>query len=211
MRKIKPWKFQDNDAPNEPQQTVITDYKEPSYIEITNNKVYFYSDIDRDKLLVLVKVLKDREDEMIFRKITWNLNETPTIHLHIQSYGGLAHAGFGGYDHIRSLKIPIYTYIDGVAASAATLLSIGGTKRFIYRNSFMLIHSARQEYWGSYTYDELTEAKENMDYLMKALKRVYLERTKIPEKKLNKLLQNDLYFNADEALEYGLVDEIIET
>ena len=215
-------KIQNDKAVPEPtinQEPQIVEYKEPGFVETVNNRIYFYADIEREKMLMFIKTLKDKGDEMIARKLTWNLEEVPPIHIHIQSYGGWAHAGFSGFDHISSMKyrwspelevdIPIYTYVDGVAASAATLLVIGGTKRFIQRNGFMMIHQIRTDYWGTYTHEEMKDHQKNNENLMAALKRLYLERTKIPEKTLDELLTRDLYFTAEECVEYGLVDSII--
>lgn len=205
------WKMQEGSVPppeldQEPQ---FVEYKEPGFVEIINNQMYYYADIDREKTLVLTKNLKQLEDELITRKQVWDLSEIPILHLHIQSYGGFAHAGFAAYDHIRSLNIPLYTYVDGVCASAATLLILGGKKRFIQKNAFMLIHQLRTDYWGTFTHEQIKDQQENGENLMKALKSVYLEKTKLTAKKLDELLKHDLYFNSAQCLEFGLVDEII--
>ena len=190
-------------------EPLLNEYKEPGFVEIVNNRIYFYADIDREKTLVLTKNLKNLEDELITRKQVWDLNEIPTLHLHIQSPGGQAHAGFAMYDLIRNLQIPIYTYVDGVAASAATLLIIAGKKRFIYKNSFMMIHQVKHDFWGIFTHENLKDQMENDENDMKILKTVYLKETKLTEEKLDELLKHDLYFTAEQCLECGLVDHII--
>jgi ATP-dependent Clp endopeptidase proteolytic subunit ClpP len=195
--------------PDIDKQPQLVEYKEPGYVEVINNRIYFYADIDRDKMLTLVKTLKEREDEMFMRHKTWQMDSVPNLRLYIQSYGGWAHAGFAGYDHIKNMDIPIHTYIDGVAASAATLLTLAGSKRYIHQNAFMMIHQARYDYWGTYTHNELEDQVENAKNLMEALKKVYLKETKIPEKKLEEILNHDLYFSAEECIEYGLADEIV--
>jgi len=205
------WKLQEGSVPppEMDQEPQFVEYKEPGFVEIINNQMYYYADIDREKTLALTKNLKNLEDELITRRQVWNLSEIPTLHLHIQSYGGYAHAGFSAYDHIRTLDIPIYTYVDGVAASAATLLILAGKKRFIQRNAFMLIHQLRTDYWGTFTHEQMKDQQENNENLMSALKRVYLEHTKLTEEKLEELLKHDLYFDAEKCLEFGLVDEIV--
>jgi ATP-dependent Clp endopeptidase proteolytic subunit ClpP len=204
-------RLQENITPQEELlvEPILNEAKEPGFVEIINNRIYFYADIDREKTLVLTKNLKNLEDELITRKQVWDLSEIPTLHLHIQSYGGAAHAGFAAYDLIRNLQIPIHTYVDGVAASAATLLIVAGKKRFIHQNSFMLIHQARYDLWGTLTHHQLEDQLENDRNLMKTLKKVYLKETKITEEKLDELLKHDLYFTAEQCLKYGLVDEII--
>lgn len=185
------------------------EYKEPGYVEILNNRIYFYADIDRDKMLILMKALREKENDLLHMQQTWGLDTPPPLHLYIQSYGGYAHAGFSGHDQIKSLNVPVYTYVDGVAASAATLLTIAGTKRFIQKNSVMLIHQARAEYWGLITHEELKDEMENSEKTMKIIKNIYLENTKLTDKDLDKLLTRDLYFDAKTCLEKGLVDFIV--
>ena len=71
----------------------------------------------------------------------------------------------------------------------------------------MLIHQLSSGLWGKY--EEIKDDMENCDKLMKMIKDIYAEYTKIPKKKLNEILKHDLWFDADQCLEYGLVDEII--
>lgn len=187
----------------------LIEYKEPGYVEVINNRIYFYADIDREKVLTLVKTLKEREDEMFMRHKTWQMDTVPNLRLYIQSYGGMAHAGFAAYDHIKNMNIKVHTYVDGVVASAATLITLAGSRRYIHKHAFMMIHQARMDYWGSYTHNELEDQSKNSKNLMIALKNVYLKETKIPEEKLDEILDHDLLFTSDECLKYGLVDEII--
>jgi len=192
-----------------PQGASLSD-EEKGFLESTTyNKIYFYSDITPDRILMLTKMLQEKIDDFAFKKQIWSLAENPILHLHIQSYGGLVHSALATYDAIKTSKIPIHTYVDGVSASAATLLNIAGTKRFIYENSFMLIHQVRMEYWGTFTHQELSDDQKNSENLMKALKKIYLESTKLKESKIDELMKHDLYFSAEECLEHGLVDEIV--
>lgn len=199
-----------NTIPNmELDDSQLPEYREPGTIEVMNNNIYFYSDIEREKMLLLTKTLKQLEEDILLKQQQWSLESPMPIHLHVQSYGGVAHSGLAGYDHLLNMKVPVYTYVDGVSASAATLLNVAGSKRFIYKNAFMLIHQTRYNYWGIYTHEDIKEELENSKNLMKVLKKIYLERTKIPEKTLDELMKKDLYFDAEESLRYGLVDYII--
>ena len=211
MKYRRAWLQQEEENPikKNDEQPNLNDYKEPGYVEVINNRIYFYADIDQSKILHLIKTIKEKEDEMIVKQRTWLLDAPPTIHLHIQSYGGYVHAGMAAYDHIKNLKVPVHTYVDGVSASAATLLNISGVKRFIYKNAFMLIHQISYAYWGTFTHENLKDEMQNSDNLMTVLKKIYLESTGIPEKKLNELLKKDLYFTAEDCLKYNLVDSII--
>ena len=110
-------------------------------------------------------------------------------------------------DTILRCKVPVNTYVDGFCASAATFLSVVGSKRFISRNSYMLIHQLSSSFWGIYS--EFKDEKENLYLMMKTIKNVYKEYTKVPMKKIDEILKHDLMWDAKTCLKYGLVDEII--
>lgn len=191
------------------QGPILLERAEPGFIETTDNRIYFYSEIERDKILQLVRTLKMKSDDMIVQQKTWTLETPPPLYLHIQSYGGTSHAGLAALDHILQIRkvVPIYTVIDGVAASAATFISIVGTKRYIHKHAFTLIHQLSTYFWG--TYEELKDEKYNCDKLMDLVKNIYSEYTKVPVKILEDTLKKDVYFNAKESLKYGIVDNII--
>ena len=85
--------------------------------------------------------------------------------------------------------------------------TVVGTRRYMSRNSYMLIHQLSTGFWG--TYSNFEDEKQNLDLMMKNIKNVYKEYTKIPMKKLNEILKHDLMWDAKTCLEYGMVDEII--
>jgi len=111
-------------------------------------------------------------------------------------------------DEILNSKVNVNTIVDGCAASAATLMSVAGKNRYIKEHSYMLIHQLSSMFWGNY--EQLKDDMENSNKFMETLKKIYRERTKIPMKKLNEILKHDLWLSPKEALEYGLVDEIIK-
>ena len=129
------------------------------------------------------------------------------IRLHICSYGGSVFSGFAAVDYIAGCKVPVHSYIDGCAASAATLMSVVAEKRYIHKHSFMLIHQLSSGMWGNY--EALKDSMENCDILMETIRDIYNKHTKIPKKQLNDILKRDLWFDAETCLKYGLVDEII--
>ncbi len=70
------------------------------------------------------------------------------IELTINSTGGSVYDAFFAIDAIKNLKIDVHTIASGYCASAATLLSLSGKKRFITKNTNMLIHEIRSGFWG---------------------------------------------------------------
>ena len=151
-------------------------------------------------------------DESIFA-ITSNLiniqnNDNTEINLHIKSQGGSLLPTLGLVDVIRTSDIPINTYIDGYAASAATLISIVGANRLMNKHGVMLIHQIKMG--SEYSkYNEIKDYAENADTLMNIIKDLYLEYSNLDEKKLNYLLDHDLWLNSTVCKDYGLIDIII--
>jgi len=176
------------------------------HIAVHENKIYYYAGVNRESAAELNKKI----GELQVRSFTManNLDVEPyPIHLHINSGGGSIISGIASMDTILRCKVPVYTYVDGFAASAATFLTIVGNKRFISRHSYMLIHQLTSNFWGKYS--EFQDAKQNLDLMMDTIKNVYKKYTKVPVRKLNKILKHDLMWDAETCLKYGLVDEII--
>ena len=86
-------------------------------------------------------------------------------------------------------------------------MSVVGDHRFMSRNSYMLVHQLSTSFWG--TYANFEDEKQNVDLMMKSIKSVYEEYTKIPMKKLDEILKHDLMWDAETCLKYGMIDEII--
>ena len=140
-------------------------------------------------------------------QLQYNTEIPPPIHLHIQSEGGSLYHTLYIIDLIDNLDTDVYTYIDGFAASAATLISVVGKKRFMTKNSLMLIHQLSGTDSGKF--NELQDQMSNMSILMSILTNVYLNYTKIDKETLSQLLKKDLWLDSETCLNYGLVDEIL--
>ena len=200
------WGKKEEPPPKEDSKSQQEEKARPSFIEVVENRIYFYSDINTDKVLQLNRNLRNKGIDLQREAMVQN-REPADIYLHIQSYGGSIFAGMAGMDEIIKSIVPVYTMIDGCCASAATFLSICGRKRFINRHAYMLIHQLSSFMWGKY--EEFKDEMQNLDKIMVMIKKVYAEYTKIPTKKLEEILKHDLWFEANECKEYGLVDEII--
>jgi len=194
------------EPPKEDPKSQQEEKARPSFIEVVENRIYFYSDINTDKILQLNRNLRNKGIDLQREAMVQN-REPADIYLHIQSYGGSIFAGMAGMDEIIKSIVPVHTMIDGCCASAATFLSVCGKKRFINRHAYMLIHQLSSFMWGKY--EEFKDEMQNLDKIMVMIKKVYGEYTKIPTKKLEEILKHDLWFDADQCLAYGLVDEIV--
>lgn len=151
------------------------------------------------------KIIIDEEFDNI--KIDVNYNKI-NINLYITTNGGSVYDVFAIIDVIKSMKIPVHTICKGCVASAGTLLSLAGKKRYITKNSYMLIHEIRSGCWGKFTY--LTENYNNSQQIMDHIKSYYIENTKITKEELDNQLKQDIFWNATTCLEKGIVDEIID-
>lgn len=176
------------------------------HISVQDNKIYFYSGVNRNACCELNKKISELEAKAV--TLSQNLDtQTPPIKLFINSGGGNIVSGISSMDTILRSKVPINTYVDGFSASAATFLTVVGTHRYMSRNSYMLVHQLSTQFWG--TYSNFEDEKQNLDLMMKNIKNIYKEYTKIPMKKLNEILKHDLLWDANTCLEYGMIDEII--
>ena len=176
------------------------------HISVQDNKIYFYAGVNRDACSELNKKISELETKAI--TLSNNLDvDAPPIKIFINSGGGSIVSGVSSMDTILRCKVPVWTYVDGFAASAATFMSVVGSHRFMSRNSYMLVHQLSTSFWG--TYANFEDEKQNVDLMMKSIKSVYEEYTKIPMKKLDEILKHDLMWDAKTCLEYGMIDEII--
>ena len=195
------------DKSDEGHVTLSDIFKVPESVVSIDNHIYFYSEVDRSSILELNKKISELENSIKIMCIKYGmpLDSTP-IYLHINSYGGSVHAAMAGVDKILSCPIPITTFIEGAAASAATLLSVVGDKRVISPHSTMLIHELSSMFWGKY--HELIDDMQNAKMLMDMIYGIYNDYTKISKSKLTKMLEKDIWLPAKKCLEYGLVDEV---
>lgn len=173
-----------------------------------SNHIYYYSDVEHKSCLDLNKALQEKADELLTISLKNNFGR-PKIFLHINSYGGYIFSGISSMDTILRLKdwVDIITIVEGGTASAGTFLSVVGTERWMTRNSFMLIHQLSGCTYGKYR--DLKDDMKNNDEIMKMIKNIYAKYTNVPESEIDKILDHDLWWDADTCLRYGLIDKII--
>ena len=167
------------------------------------NKIYYYESIEKTPILELIKQLKTLEKTLIDIKYTYDVE--PVIKLHIYSNGGDAFMGLSIYDFIKTLKVPVYTYIDGLIASAATFLFLAGEKRFMTENGNILIHQISTGFWGKF--EDLEDEYKNITELMKIAKNIYTSNTKMTKKTIDTIIKRELYINYNDALKYGIINK----
>ncbi len=176
-------------------------------IKRDNNHVYFYSEVDRSSIQHLIELLMEAEKYCIEMKHSLRVKKIP-IFLHINSFGGCVFSAFNAIDYMETCSVPIYTVVEGSTASAGTLMSVCGKKRYIRKNAYMLIHQLSSECWGKMA--EIEDSYKNLKGLMTRIRSHYKEHTAIPKDELKVMLKHDLWMTSDKCIEYGLVDEIYE-
>ena len=170
-----------------------------------NNHIYFYAEVNRQNIFDLIDLIRKCEIDNIITAHKNCLDDIP-IFIHISSFGGLLFDAFTAIDVIQACKVPVHTIIDGPTASAGTLISVVGQKRYMRPNAYMLIHQLSSSSWGKMA--ELEDEHENNTMLMKRIKDIYMDNASIPKKQLSEILKHDLWWDLNKCMDYGLIDEV---
>jgi ATP-dependent protease ClpP protease subunit len=177
-------------------------------VVVDENKVYFYAPVSADTVLELNQILRSLDVEMRCLSVRFGMPEPFPIELHIHSDGGDLFSGLAAADTISGLRTPVHTYVEGSAASAATLMSVCGKRRFITHSSLMLIHQL-SALMVEGTHEQFRDEFINQELLMVKIKDIYRKHTRLSEDVLEELLKHDLLLDANRCLELGLVDEVV--
>lgn len=172
-----------------------------------DNNIYFQDDIDYDTVSELNREMREMRSRLLQMSRDFNI-DPPPIKLHLTTNGGLVHAALSAIDCINEMDgVEVHTIVDGYVASAGTLISVCGDKRFIKRNAVMLIHELRSEMWGKMS--DMEDEMKNLKKMSEAIRDIYLQNTKLKRADLSRILKKDINWESHECLEKGLVDEII--
>jgi ATP-dependent protease ClpP protease subunit len=207
MKKYWHLEAKDDNEENKEGPFMMAGSPDDSKVSSEYNSIYFYSGVTRQDNMNLNKLILNTGQKMKSIELCYKLPEPPKVYLHINSYGGSVFAGFGTVDYIRSCSVPVVSTIDGCAASAATIMSVVASERYIQEHAFMLIHQLSSGMWGKF--EAMKDDMKNNEMLMKKIIKIYEEHTKIPKSKIAQILQRDLWWDARTCLKYGLVDDIV--
>lgn len=169
------------------------------------NHLYFNDDITYESAFQLNKELRQLEQKLRLVAVAQGMEPQP-IYLHITTDGGCIHGAFSIVDCIQGLGLPVYTVAEGFVASAGTLITLAGEKRYITPNSYMLIHELRSGVWGKMSVIE--EEYGNLQKVMTHIVDYYHRRTNMSKKELGKLLVKDVIWNAADCVSHNLVHEV---
>ena len=170
-----------------------------------------YSRLLRDRIIFLVGDINDYSANIIIAQLLFLESENPSreIHLYINSNGGLVTAGLGVFDTMRYIKSPVSTTCVGQAASMAALLLAAGKKgmRRMLPNSRAMIHQPLGGFSGQASDIEI-HSREILA-MKQRLNKILSELTGKSLRRIIADTERDFFFTADEAVKYGLIDEVV--
>ena len=172
-----------------------------------------YSRLLKDRIIFLGSPIDDDVANSVIAQLLFLAADDPEkdIYLYINSPGGSVTAGLGIYDTMQYIKPDVSTICVGMAASMGSLLLAAGAKGkwFALPNSEIMIHQPLGGVRG-----QATDIKIHADWILKTkekLNQIYVKHTGQPYEKIERDTDRDFFMSAEEAVEYGLVDRVIET
>lgn len=188
----------------------------PMVIEQTgrSERAYdIYSRLLKDRIVFIGNPIEDNLANTVIAQLLFLQTEDPEkdIHLYINSPGGVVSSGLAIYDTMQYIKPDIATYCLGQAASMGALLLTAGTrgKRFVLPHSRVMIHQPMGGFQGQASDIEI-HAKEIMK-MKETLNGILAKHTNQPIEKIEVDTERDYFMSGQEAKEYGIIDEVIET
>lgn len=186
----------------------------PTVIETTNRgeRAYdIYSRLLKDRIIMLGSQIDDNVANSIVSQLLFlqAQDSEKDIYLYINSPGGSVTAGFAIYDTIQHIKPDVQTICIGMAASMGSFLLAAGAKgkRFALPNAEVMIHQPLGGAQGQAT--EIEIAANHILKTREKLNRILSERTGQSIEKIKKDTDRDNFLTAEEAKEYGLIDEVM--
>ena len=171
-----------------------------------------YSRLLKERVIFLVGPIDDYVANVVVAQLLFLESENPDkdINLYINSPVGVVTAGLAIYDTMRFLKPDVSTMVIGQAASMGSFLLAAGTKgkRYALPNSRVMIHQPSGGAQGQATDIEI-QAKEIL-YLRRRLNEELAQNTGQPIERIERDVERDLFFNAQDAKAYGLIDAVLD-
>ncbi|MGY9026153.1 MAG: ATP-dependent Clp endopeptidase proteolytic subunit ClpP [Candidatus Pelagibacterales bacterium] len=169
-----------------------------------------YSRLLKERVIFLVGPVEDHISSLICAQLLFLESEDPKkeISLYINSPGGVVSAGLAIYDTMQFIQSPVSTLCFGQAASMGSFLLAAGEKgkRYSLPNSSIMVHQPSAGFRGQATDIEI-HAKEVLS-LKKRLNQLYSKHTGQDVKAIETALERDNFMSAEDALKFGIIDEI---
>ena len=183
----------------------------PTVIEKTSNKEYaydLYSRLLKDRIVFLTGEINDNLANIVISELLYHDNLCyEDIYLYINSPGGSITAGLSIYDTMNFINSNVCTIGIGMCASMAAFLLSSGSIRYALPNTEVMIHQPLGGAQGQAT--DIKIAAERIIKLKEKLNKILAKNTKQTIKKIYEDTERDNFLSAEEALNYGLIDKII--
>ena len=186
----------------------------PMVVETTNRgeRSYdIYSRLLKERIIFLTGGVDDYVSSLVCAQLLFLESENPTkdISFYINSPGGVVSSGLAIYDTMRYIRPDVSTVCIGQAASMGSLLLCAGArdKRYALPNSRVMVHQPSGGAQGQATDIEI-QAREILK-LRERLNEIYVEHTGQSIKTIQAALERDHFMDPQEALEFGLIDEVV--
>lgn len=191
-------------------------YLVPTVVEQTNRgeRAYdIYSRLLKDRIIFLSGEVNDQMSDIIIAQLLFLESEDPDkdIQFYINSPGGVVTSGLAIYDTMNYIKPDVSTICIGQAASMAAVLLSSGTKgkRFSLPNSNIMIHQPSGGAQGQAS--DIVIQAEQIIKIKERLNKILADNTGQKLEKIEKDTDRDFAMTAEEALKYGLIDQVIES
>ncbi|PLS18272.1 ATP-dependent Clp endopeptidase, proteolytic subunit ClpP [Bacillus sp. M6-12] len=170
-----------------------------------------YSRLLKDRIIMIGEEITDHTANIVVAQLLFLAADAPDkdISIYINSPGGSTTAGFAIYDTMKHIKPDVRTICTGMAASFGALLLLAGTKgkRFALPNSEIMIHQPLGGARGQATEIEISARR--ILKLKQHINQLIAEQTGQPDDKIARDTDRDYFMSAEEAKEYGIIDEIL--
>lgn len=140
------------------------------------------------------------------RKTLNSLKDTSSLKVYINSPGGSVSAATAIYNALKNHKANVEIHIDGLAASAATIIACAGDKVFMPNNALFMIHNPWTVAAGDS--NELNKTADVLQKFKTTIINTYVKKTGLDEETLSQLMDAETWLTAEEAMEYNFIDEI---
>ncbi len=171
-----------------------------------------YSRLLKERIVFLTGAVYDEVSSLICAQLLFLESENPSkdISFYINSPGGIVSAGLAIYDTMQYIRSPVSTLCIGQAASMGSLLLCAGAKgkRYATPNARVMVHQPSGGAQGQATDIEI-QAREILA-LRKRLNEIYVRHTGQELDAIERKLERDSYMSAEEARDFGLVDQVVE-
>jgi ATP-dependent Clp protease protease subunit len=170
-----------------------------------------YSRLLKERVIFITGPIEDYGASLITAQLLFLEAENPKkeIHMYINSPGGLVTAGLAIYDTMQYVRPPVQTFCIGQAASAASLLLCAGKKgeRYALPNSRIMVHQPSAAFYGQAA--DIARHAQEIVKLKRRLNEIYAKHTGQTVEAIEKLLDRDTYMTAEEAKNFGLLDQVM--